>query len=100
MSAPKSPYRQLQAQAKARGIPANQSAGILEELLAEEEAGGEGFSGSVAGSNEPSNVRSPAEASSTLHLSHGAARSHVCKPRAWADGLPVLQPPQKPRPAI
>ena len=42
-SVPKSPYRQLQAQAKARGIPANQSAGILEALLGEESAGGEGF---------------------------------------------------------
>lgn len=68
MSAPKSPYRQLQAQAKARGIPANQSAGVLEKLLC-----GEGFPGSssgtpaaaaatgtkkpatVASSNEPSN---------------------------------------------
>jgi GDP-mannose transporter len=71
MSAPKSPYRQLQARAKARGIPANQSASILEDLLAEESGGGEGFAGTspstsatatgtekpttiVASSNEPS----------------------------------------------
>lgn len=34
MSNPKSPYRQLQARAKARGIPANQSGAVLEALLA------------------------------------------------------------------
>lgn len=53
-AAPKSPYRQLQARAKARGIPANQSGIVLEMLLDEADAGGGGFeipSPSTAGEN-------------------------------------------------
>ena len=37
MSAPRSPYRQLQARAKAAGLRANQSAAVLSALLEEEE---------------------------------------------------------------
>lgn len=38
MSAPRSPYRQLQARAKAAGLRANQSAAVLSALLEEEGA--------------------------------------------------------------
>ena len=37
MNEPKSPYRRLQARAKARGIPANQSRAVLQTLLDEAE---------------------------------------------------------------
>ena len=40
---PLSPYRKLQARAKARGIPADQKGDVLEALLAEAEADGEGL---------------------------------------------------------
>jgi len=42
-AAPKSPYRQLQARAKALGIPANQSGVVLKTLLDEADDGGSGF---------------------------------------------------------
>ena len=59
MSVLKSPYRQLQARAKARGIPANQSGDILEALLDEATAGGAGDAGAGA---SPSPARPHADA--------------------------------------
>ena len=102
MRAPQSPYRQLQARAKARGIPANQSGAVLQILLDEASTHGAlGFSKAVA---RPESSMGVAHAGTSrvviLGVRHPPGPAQLILGRRGALGTSLLHPNSPPPPPV